>query len=42
MIARLADTEMGELLSNGLHEFISHAIAHNNRLSSEISRAYHF
>lgn len=42
MIARLADTEMGELLSNGLHEFISDAIAHNNRLSSEISRAYYF
>ena len=42
MIARLADTEMGELLRSGLHEFISDAIRHNNRLSSEISRSYHF
>lgn len=42
MIARLADTEMGELLSSGLHEFITDAVAHNNRLSSEFARAYHF
>lgn len=42
MITRLANTEMGALLSSGLHEFITEAVAHNNRLSSEFSRAYHF
>lgn len=42
MVARLADTEMGELFQAGLHEFITGAIQHNARLSGAISRAYHF
>lgn len=42
MVARLADTEMGELFQTGLHEFTTEAIRHNARLSGAISRAYHF
>ena len=42
MNARIADTEMGELVRSGLNEFLKDAMAHNNRLSSDISRAYHF
>ncbi|MEL6266711.1 MAG: alpha-E domain-containing protein, partial [Pseudomonadota bacterium] len=42
MVARLGDAEMGELFQTGLHDFISHAVAHTRRLNSEIYRAYHF
>jgi len=42
MVARLADTDIQALFQAGLHEFISDAIQVTNRLSSEISRAYHF
>jgi len=42
MIARLEDAGMGELFRDGLHEFIGEAIRVTGRLSSEISRAYHF
>ncbi|MEM7267833.1 MAG: alpha-E domain-containing protein [Pseudomonadota bacterium] len=42
MIARLADADMGEIFQTGLHDFIAFAIAHNNKLSGEISRSYHF
>ncbi|MEM1315384.1 MAG: alpha-E domain-containing protein [Pseudomonadota bacterium] len=42
MIARLEDAGMGELFQQGLHEFVEEAIGVNNRLSNEISRAYHF
>lgn len=42
MVARLADTEMGELFQSGLHEFTSEAIGHNAKLTGAISRAYDF
>ena len=42
MIARLADTRMGEIFQTGLHEFASEAIGENARLSSAIARCYHF
>jgi uncharacterized alpha-E superfamily protein len=42
MVARLEDAGMGELFRDGLHEFIGEAIRVTGRLSSEISRAYHF
>ncbi len=42
MVARLADMEMGELFKSGLHEFVMNTISHNAKLSSAISRAYHF
>ncbi|WP_340110019.1 alpha-E domain-containing protein [Pikeienuella sp. HZG-20] len=42
MVARLADTEMGELFQSGLHEFTTEALRHNARLSAAISRAYYF
>jgi uncharacterized alpha-E superfamily protein len=42
MIARLSDTEMGELFQSGLHEFVLSTMSHNAKLSAAISRAYHF
>ncbi|MEX2518801.1 MAG: alpha-E domain-containing protein [Paracoccaceae bacterium] len=42
MVARLADTEMGELFQSGLHEFTTEAIDHSAKLSGAISRAYYF
>ncbi len=42
MVERLDRTGIEELFQNGLHEFVSDAIATTRRLSNEISRAYHF
>lgn len=42
MVAKLADTEMGEIFQTGLHEFASEAIGENAALSNAIARAYHF
>lgn len=42
MVARLADTEMGEIFQTGLHEFATDAIGENAALSASIARAYHF
>ena len=42
MSARLEGMDIETLFQSGLHEFIAEAIATTQRLSSEISRAYHF
>jgi uncharacterized alpha-E superfamily protein len=42
MVAQLDQTGIEELFQNGLHEFVSDAITTTRRLSSEISKAYHF
>jgi len=42
MVARLDACDIQTLFQSGLHEFIGEAIQVTNRLSSEISRAYHF
>lgn len=42
MAKRLETIKIKELFQNGLHEFVSDAIATTHRLSNEISRAYHF
>ncbi|MEM7544310.1 MAG: alpha-E domain-containing protein [Pseudomonadota bacterium] len=42
MVAKLADTEMGELFQSGLHEFTLDTMRFNAQLSGAISRAYHF
>ena len=42
MVARLADTEMGEIFQTGLHEFAIGAMSDNARLANAISRDYHF
>ena len=42
MLERLVDKDVGEIFRTGLHEFVEHAIATTNRLSDEISDAYHF
>jgi len=42
MVALLGACDIHTLFQSGLHEFIGDAIKTTNRLSSEISRAYHF
>jgi uncharacterized alpha-E superfamily protein len=42
MVERLDQIGIEELFQNGLHEFVSDAITTTRRLSSEISKAYHF
>lgn len=42
MIAQLGDVEMGEIFQQGLHDFITRAIATTRRLNAEIYRSYHF
>jgi uncharacterized alpha-E superfamily protein len=42
MAATLRDTDIGEVFHEGLHEFLTGAIARNNRLTAEIAEAYHF
>lgn len=42
MVARLADAEKGEIFLNGLHEFTTEAMTHNQRVAGAISRCYHF
>jgi uncharacterized alpha-E superfamily protein len=42
MVARLERCDIQTLFQTGLHEFIGDAIQVTNRLSAEISRAYHF
>ncbi|HRP11710.1 MAG TPA: alpha-E domain-containing protein [Terricaulis sp.] len=42
MVARLKACDIQTLFQAGLHEFIGEAIQVTNRLSGEISRAYHF
>jgi uncharacterized alpha-E superfamily protein len=42
MVERLDQIGIEELFQNGLHEFVSDAIGKTRRLSSEISKAYHF
>lgn len=42
MIERLESAGMGELFKQGLHEFVSDALAVTARLSAEIKQAYHF
>ena len=39
---RLNKIGIEELFQSGLHEFVSEAIGTTRRLSSEISKAYHF
>jgi uncharacterized alpha-E superfamily protein len=41
-VARLQDASMAEILRDGLHEFVSDFIGLTARLSTEVSRAYHF
>lgn len=41
-LARLVDLDMDEIFRDGLHAFLTDAIARNNRLSAEIAEAYHF
>lgn len=41
-VALLEDIDVGEIFSEGLHEFLTAAVARNNRLSNEIAQAYHF
>lgn len=42
MVERLDKIGIEELFQSGLHEFVSDAITTTRRLSSEISKAYHF
>ena len=42
MVAQLDELQIERLFQSGLHEFIDGAIATTQRLSGEISRAYHF
>lgn len=42
MVGRLERCDIQTLFQTGLHEFIGDAIQVTNRLSAEISRAYHF
>ena len=42
MVNQLDELEIERLFQSGLHEFIDGAIATTQRLSGEISRAYHF
>lgn len=42
MVRRLESTDIHSLFQSGLHEFIGDAVKTTNRLSAEISRAYHF
>ena len=42
MVDQLDRIGIEELFQNGLHEFVSDAITTTRRLSSEISKAYHF
>ena len=42
MVDQLDKIGIEELFQNGLHEFVSDAITTTRRLSSEISKAYHF
>ncbi len=42
MVERLDRIGIEELFQSGLHEFVSDAIGTTRRLSSEISKAYHF
>lgn len=42
MVERLDQIGIEELFQSGLHEFVSDAITTTRRLSSEISKAYHF
>ena len=42
MVDRLDQIGIEELFQSGLHEFVSDAITTTRRLSSEISKAYHF
>ncbi|MBI1361909.1 MAG: alpha-E domain-containing protein [Alphaproteobacteria bacterium] len=42
MVAQLDELEIERLFQSGLHEFIDGAIVTTQRLSGEISRAYHF
>jgi uncharacterized alpha-E superfamily protein len=42
MVERLDQIGIEELFQSGLHEFVSDAISTTRRLSSEISKAYHF
>jgi uncharacterized alpha-E superfamily protein len=42
MVEQLDKIGIEELFQNGLHEFVSDAIDTTRRLSSEISKAYHF
>jgi uncharacterized alpha-E superfamily protein len=42
MVARLEACDIQVLFQSGLHEFIGEAIQVTDRLSSEISTAYHF
>lgn len=42
MVARLDACDIHTLFQSGLHEFIGEAIHTTNRLSAEISKAYHF
>ena len=41
-VALLSDLDIGEIFHDGLHEFLTEAIARNNRLTAEIAEAYHF
>jgi hypothetical protein len=38
----LEDADVGEIFSDGLHEFLTAAVARNIRLSNQIAEAYHF
>ena len=42
VVERLESAGMGELFKQGLHEFVSDALAVTARLSREIKEAYHF
>ena len=41
-VAILDDVDVGQIFSEGLHEFLVAAVARNNRLSNQIAEAYHF
>jgi uncharacterized alpha-E superfamily protein len=41
-VALLEDVDVGEIFNEGLHEFLTAAIARNIRLANQIAEAYHF
>jgi uncharacterized alpha-E superfamily protein len=41
-IARLGATEIGEVVSSGLHEFLSGFVADNNRLGIALAEQFQF
>jgi uncharacterized alpha-E superfamily protein len=41
-VALLNDLDIADIFNDGLHEFLTSAIARNNRLSMLVAEAYHF